>query len=192
VLSAFAGIRPLVGASTSENTAALSRDHAIQIDRTGLVTITGGKWTTYRHMAEDCVNQAATLGRLPERPCLTRDLKIHGYRAEAASLGHLRVHGSDAPAILDLSRAEPALAETLHPALPYRASEVVWAVRKEMARTVEDVLARRTRALFLNARAALAMAPRVARLMGRELGWDTARQAIEIDAFNKVTGGYLV
>jgi glycerol-3-phosphate dehydrogenase len=192
VLSAFAGIRPLVGASASENTAALSRDHTIQIDRTGLVTITGGKWTTYRHMAEDCVNQAATLGRLPERPCLTRDLKIHGYRAEAASLGHLRVHGSDAPAILDLSRAEPALAETLHPALPYRASEVVWAVRKEMARTVEDVLARRTRALFLNARAALAMAPRVARLMGRELGWDTARQAIEIDAFNKVTGGYLV
>lgn len=191
VLSAFAGIRPLVG-SGEVSTASLSRGHAIHIDRSGLLTITGGKWTTYRHMAEDCVNQAATLGRLPERPCLTRELRIHGFEAEAGGHGHLRVHGSDAPAVLELARAEAGLGERLHPSLPYLGAEVVWAARREMARTLEDVLARRTRALFLNARAARETAPRAAALLARELGWDAAREAAEVAGFRRLAAGYRV
>ncbi len=162
VLSVFTGIRPLVKAGEGSNTAALSRDHTIQIDKSGLLTITGGKWTTYRHMAEDCVNQAATLGMLPDRTCVTKTLNIHGYHPNAQKFGNLAVYGSDAPAIRALEGAD----EQLHPALPYTAAEVRFAVEEECAQTVEDVLARRTRALFLNARAAIEMAPRVAELIG--------------------------
>ena len=169
VLSAFAGIRPLVRSGDARNTASLSRDHTIHIDSSGLLTITGGKWTTYRHMAEDCVNQAATLARLPEKPCVTAHLNIHGFHKHADKFGHLAVYGADAPAIQDLIRSDERLGERLHPALPYCGAEVLWAARFEMARTVEDFLARRTRALFLNARAAVAMAPRVAALMAAEL-----------------------
>src|SRR4029078_191499 len=107
VLSVFAGIRPLVRSGESGNTAALSRDHTIRIENSGMVTICGGKWTTYRHMAEDCVNQAATLARLPERPCVTGHLNIHGFHPNADKFGKLRVYGSDAAAIGELQRDEP-------------------------------------------------------------------------------------
>ncbi len=192
VLSVFAGIRPLVRSGDSRVTAALSRDHTIHIDASGLLTTAGGKWTTYRNMAEATVNQAAELARLPERSCVTRALNIHGFHQQAASFGALGVYGTDAVAIRELARAEPALAEPLHPALPYLGAEVVWATREEMARTVEDVLARRTRALFLNAGAAIAMAPRVAVLMARELGHDDTWQAREVDAFRALAGQYLL
>jgi glycerol-3-phosphate dehydrogenase len=191
ILSAFAGIRPLVKAGDGGNTAALSRDHTIHIDQNGLLTITGGKWTTYRNMAEDCVNQAATLGHLAEKPCVTRDLPIHGHHTKAARFGPLAVYGSDAPAIQQLIRADGALGKPLHPALPYGGAEVVWSVRAEMATTVEDVLARRTRALFLNARAALAMAPRVAELMAKELGRDASWQAKQLESFEQLARGYV-
>lgn len=174
------------------NTASLSRDHTIHIDQSGLLTITGGKWTTYRNMAEDCVNQAATLAQLSEKPCVTRDLPIHGHLRRTARLGSLAVYGSDATKLQQFIRADASLGERLHPALPYCGAEVVWAVREEMARTVEDVLARRTRALFLNARAAIAMAPRVAELMARELKRDTAWQEEQIAAFTKVATQYAV
>jgi len=192
ILSTFAGIRPLVKSGDGTNTASLSRDHTIHIDNSGLLTIAGGKWTTYRNMAEDCVNQAATLAELDERECVTRKLQVHGYHASAEEFGDLAVYGSDAPAIQDLARADSALSERLHSELPIIAAEVVWATRNEMARTVEDVLARRTRALFLNARAAIAMAPRVAELMAKELGRDTAWQSKEVSEFNDVARGYLV
>ena len=191
ILSAFAGIRPLVKNGDGSNTAALSRDHTIHIDQSGLLTITGGKWTTYRNMAEDCVNQAATLAHLPEKPCVTRDLPIHGHLRKTARFGPLAVYGADAPAIQQLIRADASLGKPLHPALPYCGAEVVWAVREEMARTVEDVLARRTRALFLNARAAIAMAPRVAELMAKESGRDNAWQKRQVEEFGKLAGGYL-
>ncbi len=191
VLSVFAGIRPLVRRDAA-NTAALSRDHAINIDNSGLLTITGGKWTTYRRMAEDCVNQAATLARLPERPCVTRDLRVHGFIEHAEELGHLAVYGSDAPPIEDLIRGDPTLGERLHPALPYCGAEVIWATRFEMARTVEDVLARRTRALFLNARAAMEMAPRVAELMAKELGRDSNWKTAQLESFYETAKGYLI
>ncbi len=148
VRSVFAGIRPLVRSSAAGNTAALSRDHTIHIEPSGLLSVCGGKWTTYRRMAEDCVNQAATLATLPDRPCVTHQLNIHGFHPNAAKFGPLHVYGSDAPAIEAIQRDDPSLAAPLHPALPYTGAEVVWATRREMARTVEDVLARRTRALF--------------------------------------------
>jgi glycerol-3-phosphate dehydrogenase len=191
VLSVFAGIRPLVRSGDSGNTAALSRDHTIRIENSGLVTICGGKWTTYRHMAEDCVNQAATLARLPEKPCVTGHLNVHGYHLDSDKFGHLSVYGSDAAGVQSLMAEDPALAEPLHPALPYTGAEVVWAARHEMARTVEDVLARRTRALFLNARAAIAMAPAVAHLCARELerssGWETE----QVRSFTGTARSYL-
>jgi glycerol-3-phosphate dehydrogenase len=192
ILSAFAGIRPLVKSGDGANTAALSRDHTIHIDQSGLLTITGGKWTTYRNMAEDGVNQAVTLAHLPERPCVTRDLPIHGHHTKAARFGPLAPFGSDAPKIHRLIEANRSLGAPLHPALPYCGAEVVWAVREEMARTVEDVLARRTRALFLNARAAIAMAPRVAELMAKELGLEAAWCSKAIREFESVAAGCLV
>ncbi len=170
VLSTFAGIRPLVKAG--DNTASMSRDHAIRVDAPGLVTITGGKWTTYRSMAEACVDKATAMARLPRRSCPTEELRLHGYAANSS--GSLAIYGSDAAEIRRLMESDPALAEPLHPALPYCGAEVVWAVRSEMARTVADALTRRTRALFLNSRAAVEMAPRVAELMARELGRDAA------------------
>jgi glycerol-3-phosphate dehydrogenase len=192
VLSAFAGIRPLVRANGSGPTAALARDHTIRIENSGMVTICGGKWTTYRHMAEDCVTQAATLGRLPEKPCATRDLHIHGFHENAERFGWLAVYGSDAPAIEHLMAGDAPLRERLHPDLPYTVAEVVWAARHEMARTVEDVLARRTRALFLNARAAIAMAPRVAELLAHELQRDDRWRARELRSFQDTARHFLV
>jgi glycerol-3-phosphate dehydrogenase len=196
VLSVFAGIRPLVRSGESGNTAALSRDHTIRIENSGMITICGGKWTTYRHMAEDCVNQAATLARLAEKPCVTGHLNIHGFHPASApftqEFGHLWVYGADAPMVRDLERSDPAWAAPLDAALPYTGAQAVWAVRHELALTLEDVLARRTRALFLNAQAALRMAPRVADLMARELGRNAEWRSRQLAAFGEVAKGYLL
>jgi glycerol-3-phosphate dehydrogenase len=191
VRSVFVGIRPLVRSGDSRLTAALSRDHTIHIDASGLLTTTGGKWTTYRKMAEDTVTQAADLARLPERPCATRTLNIHGFHQQPTKFGPLGFYGSDAMAIQALMRDRPELAAPLHPALPIIAAEVVWATTMEMARTVEDVLARRTRALFLNARAAMDMAPTVAALMAPTLGRPTAWQHEQVAAFKALAAQYL-
>ena len=192
VLSVFVGIRPLVRSGDSRMTAALSRDHTTHIDPSGLLTTTGGKWTTYRHMAEDTVNQAILLARLPERPCVTRTLNIHGFHTHAERFGPLSLYGSEALAIQDLMRIDPSLAEPLDSALPYTKAEVVWGTRIEMARTVEDVLARRCRALFLNAAAAVRMAPVVAELMARELRRGEGWQREQVAAFARLAAQYAV
>lgn len=192
VLSVFAGIRPLVRMKDSGNTASLSRDHTIRIENSGIVTVCGGKWTTYRNMAEDCVNQAATLARLPEKPCVTHHLNIHGFHSNADRFGTLAGYGSDAPAIQALMETDAALAGRLDPALPYTGAEVVWAARHEMARSVEDVLARRTRALFLNARAAMEMAPRTAELLAGELERDAAWKEAQVAGFRECARNYTV
>src|SRR5262249_18418352 len=145
-------------------------EHTIEVSKSGLLTIAGGKWTTYRKMAEDAVDHAATLAELDERPCITKSLTIHGSDHDPAQLGDLGYYGSDADLINELMTANPELSQRLDPALPIHAAQVVWSVRHEMTRTVDDVLARRTRALFLNAKAAIAMAPAVARLMAEEMG----------------------
>jgi glycerol-3-phosphate dehydrogenase len=174
VLSAFAGLRPLVRSGDSKNTAALSRDHTLLISDSGLLTITGGKWTTYRRMAQDTVDQAEMVGGLDKHPCRTAALRIHGCPDEPVTDPVLAAYGQDAAAIRALGTAEPAWNEPVHPSLPCLASEVVWAVRQEMASTVEDVLARRTRCLLLDARASIEVAPRIAALMAPELGADDA------------------
>jgi glycerol-3-phosphate dehydrogenase len=191
VLSVFAGIRPLVKASAG-STAALSRDHTIHVSKSGLLTIAGGKWTTYRKMAEDCVDHAATLARLDERPCVTKTLKIHGWHESPDQFGELKYYGADAAGIRQLMESEANLARQLHPALPIYAAQVIWAVRQEMARTVDDVLARRTRALFLNARAAIDMAADVARIMAGEMGKDRAWEQQQLSEFQAIAGKYLV
>ena len=193
VLSVFAGIRPLVKVGGEvASTAALSRDHTIQISKSGLLTIAGGKWTTYRKMAEDCVDHAATLGKLDERPCVTRTLNIHASHRSAEQFGDLKVYGSDAGAIRQLMETSSELGRRLHPALPIYAAQVVWAARFEMARTVDDVLARRTRAILLNARAAIEMAPAVAELLATELRRDAAWQQQQINDFTSIARHYLI
>jgi glycerol-3-phosphate dehydrogenase len=193
ILSVFVGIRPLAKAAGAGDgkTSAISRDYTIHIDHAGMVTIAGGKWTTYRHMAEDCVDHAITLGSLEERPCVTANTHIHGYLPHAEDLGSLSVYGSDAAAVLALAKKNPELARPLHPDLPYIAAEVVWAARNEMCRTVDDALSRRTRALLLNARAAVAAAPAVAALLARELSKDASWAEAQVSAFRALAAQYI-
>jgi len=166
ILSVFAGIRPLVKGN-AKNTASLSRGHTIEVDASGLLTITGGKWTTYRSMAEDAVNHAIKLGGLEERPSETEHLRIDGPENSIPNTNKL------------------------HPDLPYTEADIVRAVRDEMAQTVEDVLARRTRALFLNARAAVEMAPEVARIMAREMGKPDEWTVREVEDFERLAARYI-
>jgi glycerol-3-phosphate dehydrogenase len=190
ILSVFTGIRPLVKSGDAKNTAALSRGHTIEIDDAGLLTITGGKWTTYRSMAEDAVNQALKLGGLEEKVSKTADLRIHGF-SDAGESGDLAVYGADAEKIRDIMRENPPLAKKLHSDLPYTAAEIVFAARYEMAQTLEDVLARRTRALFLNARATLEMAPATAKIMANELGQDEEWAEMQVEVFETLAAGYM-
>lgn len=174
ILAVFSGLRPLVRQSGAPGTSALARDHLLHHEA-GLVSITGGKWTTYREMAEQTVNLAAQLAGLPARPCATAALRLHGAPASPKLADDLFAHyGSDAPALRTLANPHPELAAPLHPALPLTGAEVVWAARHEMARTPLDVLARRSRATILDARASLDLAPTVSRLLARELGRDEA------------------
>ena len=169
ILSVFTGIRPLVRSSKAGNTAALSRDHTIEVDRSGMLTITGGKWTTYRRMAEDAVDRALAISDLPGRPSTTDGLRICG--------------GSEKPGISG---------GQLHPDLPYVADDIIRAVKNEMARTVEDVLARRTRALFLNARAAIEIAPKAAQIMAETLRKNGDWTRAEAESFRQIATNYLI
>ena len=191
ILSVFTGIRPLVGAGDDKNTASLSRDHTLIISNSGLLTMAGGKWTTYRQMAEDCVNHAATLAGLDAKPCVTKRLNIHGYHKSPQKFGSLALYGSDAPAIQDLLRADTLRQERIHPALPALCGEVVWAVRFEAARTIDDFLARRTRSLLLNAQAAIQAAPKVAALMAAELGYNEQWENEQVASFRHISERYL-
>ena len=190
VLSVFAGLRPLVKNGTGP-TAALSRDHTIVVSPGGLVTITGGKWTTYRQMAEDVVDAAEKVAGLERRKCGTKDLPLHGWTRAAIPEKVLSPYGSDAARLSALLRARPELAGLLHPELPYLRGEVVWHAKAEMARTVEDVLARRTRALLLNARASIAAALAVARLLAAELGHGDAWIRSQVEAYTALARGYV-
>ncbi|MGB0127708.1 MAG: glycerol-3-phosphate dehydrogenase/oxidase [Rhodocyclaceae bacterium] len=177
ILSAFAGIRPLV-AGHGAPTASLSREHTLLIDPvSGLLTVAGGKWTTYRRMAEDAVDMVETLGALPARPCLTADLPIEMPGAAG---------------IAAITQSDSGLGEPLHAALPLTPATVLWSCRHEMARRVEDVLARRSRCLLLDARAAMDVAPAVANLMATELGRGEGWARQEIADFVALATGYRV
>jgi glycerol-3-phosphate dehydrogenase len=193
VRSVFAGLRPLAAPQNEkQKTKEISRSHKLMVSASGLITITGGKWTTYRQMAEETVNMAIGSAGLPGRICLTKTLSLHGHKDSVEWTDPFFVYGSDAPAIRMLAKENGLLKETLDARLPYIGAEVVWAVRHEMARTVEDVLARRTRALFLDARAAMEMAPAVAKLMATELNRDTDWEKEQIVSFLSVAKNYLL
>jgi glycerol-3-phosphate dehydrogenase len=190
IRSIFAGIRPLVRSGSAANTAQLGRDHEVRVSDSQLVSVLGGKWTTYRRMAEDAVTRAALVAGLPGRPCSTATMPIHGSSGGSTS-GVFASYGSDALDVEKLSASTPGWNERLHGRLPYVAGQVVWAARHEMARTLEDVLARRLRALFLDAEAAVASAPRVAELFASELQRDNAWQADQIKQFRQTADTYL-
>jgi glycerol-3-phosphate dehydrogenase len=192
VRSIFAGQRPLVRHTGAGKTSSLSRDHTLVIDPTGLVTITGGKWTTYRRMAQDAVNRAANLANLPPRPCQTHSLRIHGAIERDQEETSFIPYGSESPLVDALCRQEMDGEQPLAPTLPYRQGEVLWQVRYEMARTVEDVLARRTRSLLLDAKGAIDAAPLIARLLASELRHDEAWQKKQVEEFRMLARGYLL
>jgi glycerol-3-phosphate dehydrogenase len=192
VLSVFAGLRPLVSSPDEKNTKAISREHAVHVSKTGLLTITGGKWTTYRKMAEDAIDKAVGIGELPKKPCITKQLKIHGCCNSANLKNGFELYGSDGNELLKMAQEDASFNEIIHPKMKTRVVEIIWAVRHEMARTVEDFLARRNRALFLDARAAIEMTPKVAEIMARELNQNRDWQNRQIAQFEKVARGYLI
>jgi glycerol-3-phosphate dehydrogenase len=157
-----------------------------------LVTITGGKWTTYRRMAQDTVDKVLEVAGLSPAACVTAQLAVHGATRHHAGQPHLRGYGTDAPHIQRLMEQRPELAQLLHPAFPNTEAEVYWFVQNEMARTVEDVLARRLRILFLNARVAMDMAPRVAAILAAELGQGPDWQQQQLDVFYALASQYLL
>lgn len=204
VLSVFAGLRPLAAPGKNTNsTKEISRDHKLIVSDSGLITITGGKWTTYRKMAEETLTKAIEAGNLPAVACNTKNILIHGCIIPSAthsrhpipdtlSQDHLSIYGTDAESILELITKFPAFGKKLIDGLPYTEAEVIWATKNEMARNIEDVLARRLRILFLDAKAALGAASRVAELMAAELGYDEGWQKEQVNHFGELASQYLL
>ncbi|MCH7549708.1 MAG: glycerol-3-phosphate dehydrogenase/oxidase [Candidatus Krumholzibacteriota bacterium] len=183
ILGAFAGLRPLIGSdSPGHDTAALSREHVITVSNSAMVTVTGGKWTTYRKMAEDAVDQAAFIAGLQTVPSATHKMRIRGYDPDPGRHGRLALYGSDAPRIVELESRGNSGSLSGSPAVPSE-GEVRWFVESEMARSVEDVLSRRARTLFLDASGAVAATPGVARLMAELLGRDGDWVEDQVSAF---------
>lgn len=195
ILCVFAGLRPLAAPkkhAEEAKTKEISRSHKLLASDSGLITITGGKWTTYRLMAEETVNLAIKTKRLAYKPCKTRNLKIHGYRENLDRNNYLHIYGSDQDAIIQLQESNPENAQKLHPKLDYTVAEVVWAVQKEMACTIDDVLARRVRALYMDARASIEMAPAVASIMAKELGKDQTWEEKQIREYSSIAKNYFL
>ena len=193
VLSIFAGLRPLAAPQgEDQSTKEISRSHKITVSLSGLVTILGGKWTTYRKMAQDTIDKAALVGGLPERDCETKYMPIHGYVKNVDWSDHQHIYGVDKLHLSRLILEKPELAEKLHKRLPFTKVEVVWAVRNEMARNVDDVLARRVRALYLDARASIEMAEEVAKIIAAELNYDSKWVESEVKEFTELAEGYLL
>ena len=192
VKAVFAGLRPLARPQEgSTKTKEISRSHKVIISDSGLVTLTGGKWTTFRKMGEDTVDYFQQITGEKPAPSNSLDMKIHGY-TEQLPTGHWQLYGADAKAIQKLAAENPELAEKLHPDFPNIAAEVIWAVRNEMAMKVEDVLSRRIRILILDAQAAIDSAEKVAQIMAKELKKDETWISKEIQDFNKVAEKYLI
>lgn len=191
LLSVFAGLRPLVKTLNKGSTALASRDHTILVSASNLITITGGKWTTYRKMAKDAVNNAAFVAKLPIVKCATRKLRLHGYDENIQYGTALSVYGSDAVHIRQMILNDASLGERIHSSFNYCKAELVWAVANEMAMTVEDILARRSRMLFVDARAAIASAETVATLMAEQLGMDAEWREDQVRRFQEMAEPYL-
>ncbi|MFC4210871.1 glycerol-3-phosphate dehydrogenase/oxidase [Pedobacter lithocola] len=192
ILSVFSGLRPLAAPSKSggNSTKEISRDHKLIVSAKGLITITGGKWTTYRRMAEETVDLAIAHANMVSKPCITKGLKIHGC-ANFNDSSYLDIYGSDKPKIEALMAENPDLREQLHPHFPYNKAEVVWAIRNEMAETIEDILSRRLRILFIDAHAAMEMSAKVASILAKELHADKHWEDNQVEIFNNLASGYI-
>jgi glycerol-3-phosphate dehydrogenase len=195
ILSVFAGLRPLVR-HEGKATKKISREHEVLVSPHGLVSIIGGKWTTYRKMADDVMDHAIDVGGLDRGACVTESLHLRGWlgREDAAmpEENWLRVYGADATEVMAVCDEVDRGHELLHERLPYPRGVVAHAARFEQALRVEDVLSRRTRSLLLDARAAGECARDVAELLGAELGRDADWTAREVAAFGKLVDGYVV
>lgn len=189
VLSVFAGLRPLA-ASNKKSTKEISRTHKILVSDSDLLTIIGGKWTTYRKMAEDVVDKAIAVAGLNKIKCKTKGIRIHGYLETPDN--NFTVFGSDEEKINELIQQQPLLNQLLDDQFPYKEAHVVWAVRHEMAITVEDILARRLRILFLNAATAIRVAPRVAVLMAAELNYNDQWIEDQVKEFTQLANQYRI
>jgi len=186
----FAGLRPLAAnPDNPEATREVSRRHKISLSRSGLLSILGGKWTSYRRMAEETINKAIKAGIIEDRKCTTRNFSFYSNSKPLLS-DRLRIYGDQAFEIEKIITEQPDLGELIHKELPYTKAEIVWICRNEMPRTVEDMLARRTRALFLDARASAEAGPTVAELMAKELGFGKQWQECEISRYNNLIINY--
>ena len=192
VKSIFAGLRPLVKNGNTENTKSISRKHVIEVSNNGLITIAGGKWTTYRKMAEDTIDKSAIIAGLPYVKSNTECLHIHGYSHKIRSNDFLSVYGTDADLILELIEKRPELKEKIHPDYPIIKGQVVWAIHNEDAKTIEDFLARRSRLLFLDAKASIECAAGVAEIFKHELNLSDEWQQEEVLDFTKLARQYLL
>ena len=195
VKSVFAGQRPLVHpGGTGGSTKSISRNHEVFVSTSGVVTIVGGKWTTYRKMAEDTMKHVVAVGGLEERPCVTESLRVHGSmdRDDPGLPAHdpERMYGSDATIVSGIAADDPELARSLHEELPYTGAEIVFAARHEMAGNLDDALSRRTRCTLLDAAAAIEVAPRAASIMAAELGHDQTWIDAEVREFTALADGY--
>jgi len=193
VLAVFTGLRPLAAPSAEgKKTKEISRGHKILISEGGLITLTGGKWTTYRKMAEDVVDTVARQAKLRDQKSITSTLKIHGYQEEVDRNDPLYWYGSDRAQIDRLIGENPELGTVISERVQLIRAQVVWAVREEMARTLEDCLSRRIRALQLDARECIRIAPEVATIMAAELGKDKSWESKELDAFTKLANLHML
>ena len=194
VKSVFAGLRPLAVSPDSPNeTKEISRNHQISVSQSGLVIITGGKWTTYRKMGEDAIDKAILVGGLEDKKSVTMNMPIHGYVKNFDSAEPLHYYGSDKEHIQNhILDKNPELIKKLHPNLPYIEAEVVWSTRNEMAISVEDILARRTRSLFLDAKASVEAAPKVAHIMRKELKKSRKWEKEQIKEFTELAQNYIL
>jgi glycerol-3-phosphate dehydrogenase len=191
VLSVFAGLRPLAAAEEGKKTKEISRSHKIFTSDSGLLTIVGGKWTTFRKMGEDLVDKSEKKNSWAHIPTKTKHLKIHGYKENVDYNNPLYFYGSDEEGVLDLA-SKNGNGDFISTSLEIINAQVVWAVRNEMARTVEDFLARRTRCQLLDARESIKMAPKVAQIMAVELGKDKAWETAQVNDYLQVTSNYIL
>jgi len=191
VKSVFVGLRPLAKLNNEKKTAIMPRDHVIKVFPSGLVHVTGGKWTTYRSMAEYAIDKAIQKAGLQFSSCKTKTLKIHGWTDNKIDT-HLSVYGADATTIKQMMEEDISLSEKIHPSYPYTMAEVKWAIKNEMAITIEDVLARRIRLLFLDAKAAMEAAPLVATMLASLTGNNLQWQHDQLEEFNTLAKNYLL
>jgi len=193
VLSVFTGLRPLAAPSgEGKKTKEISRGHKILISKGGLITLTGGKWTTYRKMGEDVVNIAANRSNLELSKSVTSELKIHGHMDPVDMDNPLYWYGADLKKINEMIKKDPTMGEVLSEKLHILKAQIVWAAREELARTLEDCLARRTRALQLDARESMLIAPRVAEILAEELGYSKNWETKQVQAYKTLAQSYLL